>query len=47
MAYYSRQPEKPKKPVEKVTFPKILSSAGSRKGNYFLSLRVLGSGNRT
>jgi hypothetical protein len=35
----------PKEAVEKVTFLKTASSAGSMKGNYFLSLKVVGSGN--
>jgi hypothetical protein len=30
-------------PGEKVTFPKIASSAGSKIENHFLSLKVLGA----
>ncbi len=33
-------------PVEKVTFLKSASSAGSKIGNCFLSSKVFGSGNR-
>ena len=36
----------PNEPVEKVSFAKTASSAGSKIGNYFLSLMVFGSGNR-
>jgi hypothetical protein len=36
----------PNEPVEKVTFFKTASSAGSKIGNYFLSLKGIGSGNR-
>ena len=35
----------PNEPVEKVSFAKTASSAGSKIGNYSLSSKVLGSGN--
>jgi hypothetical protein len=34
------------KPIEKVSFSKNASSAGSKIGDYFLPLKVLGSGDR-
>jgi hypothetical protein len=34
----------PNEPVEKVTFLKTASSAGSKIGNYFLSLKMVGFG---
>jgi hypothetical protein len=36
----------PNEAVEKLTFLRIASSAGSKIGNYFLSLKGFGSGNR-
>jgi hypothetical protein len=36
----------PNEPVEKISFAKTASSAGSKVGNYILSLMVFGSGNR-
>jgi hypothetical protein len=36
----------PDEPVEKVTFLKTASSAGSKIGNYFLPPKVIGFGER-
>jgi hypothetical protein len=36
----------PNEPVEKVTFLRIASSAGSKMGDYSLPVKGLGSGNR-
>jgi hypothetical protein len=36
----------PNEPVEKVTFFNSASSAGSKIGNYFLTSKVFGPGNR-